>query len=149
MLGTCFPCEMLEFWYVRSRSAHVTSPQLKSLNFLGISVIDNTFHVLSLLVRGLKHHLCYSTGRRLLEALYLIFFNFTPCIFFFACFVLCPFAGTKLSCEYDSTLSSVILLCESPNLGVVLRTLTQVLIQSFLCSLHGNIFFYSSFLIFL
>lgn len=73
------------------RGAHVTSPRLKPLNFLGMSVIDKTFHVLlSLVAGGIKPKLGDSTERRLLEA-----YTWLPSALLHVPFVLCPFAGAK------------------------------------------------------
>lgn len=112
-----------------SRSVHVTSPQLKSPSFLGMSVIDNTFDVLPQLVAGgIKYHLrdsSDSNGRRLLEA-YTWFSSISPHVPFPLLILLGVLLLEQTLAVNMTMLSTVIPLFESTNLGLVLRTLTQV-----------------------
>lgn len=101
-----------EFWYVLSRSAHVTSPQLKPPNFLGMSVIDKTFHVLSLLVAGgIKPNLGDFPGGDS--------WKLTPgCIHLCSMNLLFCVLLLEQSYEYECLLRPVILPRESSNLWV-------------------------------
>lgn len=101
-----------EFWYVLGRSAHVTSPQLKPPNFLGMSVIDKTFHVLSLLVAGgIKPNLGDFPGGDS--------WKLTPgCIHLCSMNLLFCVLLLEQSYEYECLLRPVILPRESSNLWV-------------------------------
>lgn len=86
---------------------------------------------------------------RPLGSLYILrFFSFIPCVFSFSYFVLCPSAGTDLSCDCDCWVPWV-LLENHLTRGAVLRTLTRHDLKLSLLTARAVSFLFIMFYIFI
>lgn len=97
MPNTCFPSGSLGFWYVLGRGCLCDQPPVNTLvlDLKGASLVENVLHVLPQL-GGMKHVLCVSLGRELLEAC-----AWSPPAFPCANFAQHPFTIIGVSCGYD------------------------------------------------